>query len=241
MSKENLMSKKEEKINEKNQNKISPEELVFRIEHFKYNITAKNVIPLKELLSNSFRFDTTDHVIQSKLWWLYKTWDRVKIRIFNRLIDGFNFWDKKIFTQEEVYKILFLNVVLPYKIKLLEQKDPKGLNQKEVFNSKFNNAKREANKYAINNARNQWLFYQMKDDLLEDDENIKEFYFEDGFENRVFQKIEAFNPFERIVKVSFQDEIDCNNFQNLDWILAFDMGGGWYLPMTKFNSYKYLY
>ena len=226
MSKENLMNKKEE-------------EFVFRIEHFKYNITSKNVMPLKDLLRNSNRFDTTDYIVRSKLWWLYKTWSRVKTRIFNRLIDGFNFWDKKIFTQEEIFKILFLSVVLPYKIKLLEQKN--GSSQKDILNFKLNLAKTEAVKYAISNARKQWVMYQAKDQFLEDDENIKEFYFEDKYEEKVFQKVENFNPFERIVKVYFQDEINPNGLENLNWILAFDMGGGWYLPMTKFNSYEYMY
>lgn len=217
------------------------EEMLFKIEHFHTRITEKNVISLEEL-EDEYQYDTTNLAIRSKLWWLYKLFFEIEDKkLFDLLFDGFNYWNKKIFSPEEFYKILFLEVMIPFKVEIFKAENDTIRNNLILI---LEEVRKDATRYAIANAFAQ---YNLQKQSLEDeekmdeleDERLQEFYFEDLYKGRVFQKVERFNPFDRIVRVYFQDPNNKEQYEDLDWILAFNMGGGWYLPLTNFNSFKY--
>ncbi len=198
---------------------INMEELMFKIEHFKTRITQENVIQKDLLFSEDYKYDTTNSVVRSKLWWLYKEWDTLNLEDLTFLMDGFIYWDKKIFSVEDFYKILFLEVVIETRIAILKNKP---------IDYKLDDLVKEARKYAIANA---WEKYYLENSDIELEEELEHpllIEFKDTYFGRPVLEVRKFNRFDNINKVFIGEN---------EWILTFSLGSGWQLAITKPNSY----
>ena len=198
---------------------LNIEEIMFKVEHFKTRITRENVISKELLFSEEYQYDTRNSIVRSKLWWLYKEWDTLNLDDLNYLMDGFMYWNKKIFSVEDFYKVLFLEVVIEHRIQILKNK-PVDTNLEDLV--------KEAHKYAIARAYESYIMANDESFEEEDFEHPLIFEFRDAYFGKPVIKVVNFNRFENIRKVYFEED---------QWILAFHLGCGWYLSLTRPNSY----
>lgn len=154
-----------------------------------------------------------------------------------------NFITKNIFTPRDIYDLLFLEMVLYYNlefnisIKLPNVSENICLEDKlnlledlKVFEENLNVYTRLAHRFAVANTWYYYNFYKKyNSNGVEAKYHRDEAYFGNNYKNKKVDFTTGFNLNRRIWQVYFKDN---------SWLLAFDVGNGWYVPLTNFNSLK---
>lgn len=98
----------------------------------------------------------------------------------------------------------------------------------KTFEEELNENTRAAHIFAVKNTWLFWNIHKNNKTILtygEEDENI----FDTKYKNKEVDYVFSFNLYHRLWRVYFKDK---------SWIIAFDIGNGWYEPLTDFNDYK---
>ena len=167
--------------------------------------------------------------------------------------------DEGFYSQLEIYYLLLLELKLPLidcfiAKHSIPKKDFKDLNEEELenykanckqFRDEFEKSIREAHKFAVANTWKVWNDIQANvrrkridtNEYVPTVEDIKRSsipastLFDTNYKGREVSVTQGFNLYRRLWKVIFEDN---------SWVIASDLGNGWYSAETNFNSYKLL-
>lgn len=146
-----------------------------------------------------------------------------------------------IYTQIEIYYMLLLeqqlyfnlrysmNYPLPdiyYNRNTSVESKFEVLNLLKDYEKKLNEVTRIAHKFAVKNT---WLFWNIQKNNIKFNPFDSENLFDEEYKGKKVDYVLSFNLYHRLWTVYFKDG---------SWIIASDVGNGWYAALTDFNSYK---
>ncbi len=171
---------------------------------------------------------------------LLKNWRLISpiesIHLFDHIELGFG---KGIYSQMDIYYMLILEQQIYFNLRyIISNPIPDSyfnnnisVNDKlEIFDylktyeEELNKIVRISHIFAVKNT---WLFWNIHKNNIKfnNDENL----FDTKYMNKEVDYVFSFNLYHRLWRVYFKDKT---------WIIAFDVGNGWYEPLTSFNDYK---
>lgn len=243
-----MEKEKEQKIEIINDIKIIDYSRKFDELHIKFIHKGEEDDPNDESQFNGSEIEFKFKDPRDTLKFLVDNWksldSTISLRLFNFVSLGISLGN---YNPMQIYYTIILNFQLNYLIKFITfngmplelddtipEEDKKGyLDKISSYKEGLNTETRLSHIWAVKNT---WWYYNYYRKTLNDKKKdsheqllAKKDLFTNYYKGKKIKDEFGFLLDERLWKVTFTDG---------SWIIAFDVGNGWYEPMTDFNSYK---